>query len=110
MFCVVSSHFRVLRFPHQGKIVAIDQLAFFSSESSTGNVPYVGKTNITYENVRGGIFKVSSLMGTFSLPPPTNVGSVKMIDNFGDTMLLSPVEQSYQTILMASAAAFEAND
>jgi len=42
MFCVVSSLFRVLRFPCEGKIITIDQLAFFSSGYSNENVPYVG--------------------------------------------------------------------
>jgi len=51
MFCVVSSLFLVLRFPHEGKIVTIDQLSFFSSGSSNDNVPYVGNTEVPYESV-----------------------------------------------------------
>ena len=46
-FCVVSSLFRMLRFPHEGKIVTIDQLSFFSFGSSKDNVPYVGNTEIS---------------------------------------------------------------
>lgn len=38
MFCVVSTLFRMLCFPHQGKIVTVNQLAFFSSNSPNGNV------------------------------------------------------------------------
>jgi hypothetical protein len=107
MFCVVSSLFRVLRFPHEGKIVTVDQLSFFSSGSSNGNVPYVGNTEIPYESVGAGLFKDSALMGTFSLPPP-NVHFINMIsvstdpwiiptldqiDSFGDAMPLSPLEK-----------------
>jgi hypothetical protein len=47
MTAVVSSVFRVLHFPHQGKIITIDQLAFFTPDlgSNVGsNVPFVGDT------------------------------------------------------------------
>jgi len=78
MSCVMSSLFRVLRFPHEGKIVMVDQLYFFTSISSNANVPYVGNTEIPYESVFTGIFKESALMGTFTIPPP-HVNSVNMI-------------------------------
>jgi len=93
-----------------------------SQHSSTSNVPYVGKINIPYENVGACISKDSTLMGKFSLPPPTNVTSVNMIlssndpwiipspdkiDNFGDNMPLKPIEQAYQAILMGSVVASE---
>lgn len=117
MFCAVSSFFYVLRFPQDGKIVTIDQLAFFSSGSSNGNVPYVGNNNIPCESIWASILKDFSLMGKFSLPPP-NVTSVNMIstsydpwifpspnqvDYFFDVMLLSPIEQYYQAIFLALA-------
>jgi len=106
MFCVVSSLFRVLHFPHEGKIVKVDQLSFFSSGTLNDNVPYVGNTKIPYESVGVSIFKGSSLVGNFTLPPP-NVTSINMIlgsidpwiiptpyqiDSFGDSMSLSPLE------------------
>lgn len=78
MFCVVYTLFYVLCFPHEGKIVIVDQLAFLSSSSSNGNAPYMGNTDIPYESVGVGIFKDSSLMGTFSLPPP-NVAFINVI-------------------------------
>jgi len=62
---VVYTLFRVLCFPHEGKIVIVDQLAFFSSSSSNGNVPYVGNTDIPYESVGAGLFKDSTLMEIF---------------------------------------------
>lgn len=60
------------------KKFTVDQLSFFSSGASNGNVPYVGKTEVPYESVRVGLFKYSSLMGTFSLSPP-NITSINMI-------------------------------
>lgn len=110
MFCVVSSLFRIVHFPHQGKIVIVDKLDFFSSDSSTGNVPYLGKTKITYENARAGLFKDSTLMGNFSLPPLTNVSMVNMIDNFRETMPLSAIEQAFKAGCMASTTAYEINE
>lgn len=118
MFCVVSSLFHVLRFPHEGKIVTVDQISFFASSSSSSNVPYVGNTNIPYESMGTGIFKDSSLMGTFTLPPP-HVHSVKMIsdpwiipsedqiESFNIVMPLSPLELNYQEFFLASIAASE---
>jgi hypothetical protein len=44
MRAVVSTLFRVARFPHQGKVVTIDQLAFFNSDTRTDNVPFIAKT------------------------------------------------------------------
>ena len=70
MFCVVSSLFRVLHFPHEGKIVIVDQLSFFSFGMLNDNVPCVGNIEIPYESVGVGLFKDSAFMGTFTLPPP----------------------------------------
>jgi hypothetical protein len=41
MRTVVSTLFHVVRFPHQGKVVIVDQLAFFHSDTRTGNVPFI---------------------------------------------------------------------
>lgn len=123
MFSVVSSLFCVLRFPHQGKIVTVDQLSFFSSGSSNSNIPYVGNNEIPYESMGTGLFKASTLVGTFTLPPP-NVHSVNMIsnstnpwiihtkdqiDSFGDAMPLCPLEINYQDIVLASMATSESH-
>jgi len=77
-FCVVSSLFRVLHFPLEGKIITVDQISFFSSGSSNGNIPYVGNIEIPFESVGAVLFKDSALMGTFTLPPP-HVNSINMI-------------------------------
>jgi hypothetical protein len=86
MRVVVSTLFRVLCFPHQGKVITIDQMAFFDSDSCTSNVPFISKTLPGYENVSVGLLKDSTLMGTFPIPPP-NVPppfftSINMISTF----------------------------
>jgi hypothetical protein len=124
MHTVVSTLFCVVRFPHQGKVVIVDQLAFFNSDTRTGNVPFIAKTPPGYENVSVGLLKDSSLMGTFPIPPPDvprpYVASINMISTlphklpasndpwivldpgdhtrFSDEMSLSPVEFAYQAI------------
>jgi hypothetical protein len=124
MRAVVSTLFRVVRFPHQGKVVTVDQLAFFNSDTRTSNVPFIAKTPPGYENVDVGLLKDSLLMGTFPIPPPdvprSSVGSIKMISTsphellashnpwivpdpgyhlrYDDAMPLSSVESTYQAI------------
>jgi hypothetical protein len=124
MRAVVSTLFHVLRFPHQGKVVTVDQLAFFNSDSRTSNVPFISKTPPGYENVGVGLLKDSTLMGTFPIPPPDIpppfVASINMISTsvretpashdpwivpdpgdylrYGEQMPLSPVESAYQAI------------
>jgi hypothetical protein len=124
MCAVVSTLFCVIRFPHQGKFVTVDQLAFFNSDSRTSNVPFIAKTPPGYENVGVGLLKDSSLMGTFPIPPPDIptpfVASINMISTtvgeipesydpwivpssddclrYGDRMPLSLVELAYQAI------------
>jgi hypothetical protein len=43
MHVVVSTLFRVVRFPHQGKVITVDQLALFNSDTRTENVPFIAK-------------------------------------------------------------------
>jgi hypothetical protein len=79
MRAVVSTLFCVVRFPHQGKVIMVDQLAFFNSDTRTSNVPFIVKTPPGYENV-------SPLMGTFPIPPPNVphpfVASINMISTY----------------------------
>jgi hypothetical protein len=70
MRALVSTLFCVVRFPHQGKLVTVDQLSFFNSDAHTSSVPFIAKTPPGYENVGVGLLKDSSLMGTFPIPPP----------------------------------------
>ena len=88
MHAVASSLFRIIRFPHQGNIVTIDQLSFFAS-SSEGNIPFVEHTSKSYESVGARIFKDPALMGVFPLPPP-NVTPINMITIRSDPWVLPP--------------------
>jgi hypothetical protein len=126
---IVSTLFRVLRFPHQGRVVTVDQLAFFNADTRTGNVPFIANTPPGYENVGVGLLKDSSLLGTFPIPPPPNIpspyiASINMISTmprellvsadpwiipdpgdhvrFGNVMPLSPIESDYQAIQSAT--------
>ena len=121
MTVVVSSVFRLIKFPHNGKIVTIDQLTYFSSDpTSSESIQHVGKTTIPYKDVGVGLVKDSGLLGTFSLTPPNvspSTATIHMIssntivyddtwivpfeyevDSFGDVMPLSPYEIAYQAI------------
>jgi hypothetical protein len=128
MHIVVSTIFHVIHFPHQGKVVTVDKLAFFNSDSHTSNVPFIAKTPHGYKNVGVGLLKDSSLMATFPIPPPVGpppvVSSINMIStsvgeipksynpwiipsleecpHYGDQMPLSPVELAYQAIQSTS--------
>jgi hypothetical protein len=125
MCTVVSTLFRVVRFPHQEKVVTVDQLVFFNSDTHTGNVPFIAKTPPGYENVGVGLLKDFSLMGTFPIPSPDVprplVVSINMIStvphelpashepwivhdpgdhlSYDDTMLLSLVESVMSPLL-----------
>lgn len=90
MCVVASSLFLVLCFPHQGKIFTVNQLSFFASSSSDGNVPFVEHTSIPYESVGPGVFKDPTLMAAFSLPPP-NVTLVDMISLKHDPWVIPPI-------------------
>ena len=117
----ISSILCTIKFPHNGKIVTIDQLTYFSSDpSSAESIQHVGKTAIPYKDVGVGLVKDSGLLETFSFPPP-NVSSPFMtihmissesiilddpwivpfdseVDSFGDAMPLSPFEVAYQAV------------
>jgi hypothetical protein len=73
MIAFDSSVFRVLRFPHQGKVVTTHQLVFCTSEfgsNARSNVPFVNDTQQSHMSVDAGMFKYPSLMGICHLPPP----------------------------------------
>jgi hypothetical protein len=125
MRAVVSTLFHVVRFPHQGKVFTVDQLAFFNSDTRIGNVSFIAKTPPGYENVGVGLLKDSSLVGTFPIPPSPDVphpsvASINIISivphelpvssdpwivpdpgyhsHFDEVMSLSPVESAYHAI------------
>ena len=83
MTAIVSFVFQIIMFPHQGKIVKVDQLSYYLSDpTSTDSIQHVGKTTIPYEDVGVGLIKYSALMGKFSMPPPNvphNISNINMI-------------------------------
>lgn len=82
---VVSSVFRLIKFPYQGRIVTIDQLTYFSSDpASIETIQHVGKVTIPYKDVGVGLIKDSGLLGTFSIPHPNvspSVATIHMISS-----------------------------
>jgi hypothetical protein len=137
MTSVTSLVFQCIQFPHQGKIVTIDQLDYYprcTRTQTTNNIPFLGDSKITYENVGVGLLKDSSLVGTFPTPlPPTtkHIAMVNMIstmahqsfrssdpwivlsplefDTLGDTMPLSPSEVEYDAIQYSSPSLDDKN-
>jgi hypothetical protein len=79
MQAVVAIVFRVLLFPHEGRIVTIDQLSFSRPDPALGasTVPMVYNPQAGVINV--GVGLCPSLMGTFDYPPLH--GDVKFISN-----------------------------
>jgi hypothetical protein len=130
MNVIASSIFQCVQFPHQGKMVTIDQLDYCTLDThtqTTNDFPFLGDSKITYESVGVGISKDSLLMGTFPTPLPTttqHITTVNMISNMAyqsfessdpwimpsplefntlvDTMPLSPAEAEYDAIQYAS--------
>jgi hypothetical protein len=77
MHAVVATVFWVLLFPHEGRIVTIDQLSFSRPDPSSGAsmVPMIDNPQPGIVNV--GVGLCPPLMGTFDYPPPSD--DVKMI-------------------------------
>jgi hypothetical protein len=77
MHAVVATVFRVLLFPHEGKIMSIDQLSFSHLDLSSGAsmVLIIDNPQPTVVNIGVGFFP--PLMGTFDYPPSS--GDVKFI-------------------------------
>ena len=95
MIVVASSVFCSVIFHHQGKIVTIDQLYYYTPGACTpaaNNIPFLGDSKITYESVGVGLLKDYSLMGTFpTLPPPTSQHIMTI------NMILIMAHQSYES-------------
>ena len=121
MRAVASTIYRLVHFPHQGKIVSIDQLDYYTPNvcfDTTANVPLVSNSHQVPELIRAGLFKDPCLMGVFPPPVPyAFIAPINMIsfvgtlmcdpwvlpnltkvETFGDAMLLSPTEMTYSAI------------
>jgi len=74
MLAVASLMLRIMMFPHEGKVITIDQLTY--SEKATSPTPdgvlrLVSQEVVTtYTKFSPGQFKPSSLLGTFPRDPP----------------------------------------
>jgi hypothetical protein len=79
MQAVVATVFRVLLFPHEGRIVTIDQLSFSRPDNSLGasTIPMIDNPQPGVVNV--GVGLCPSLMGTFDYLPPQ--GDAKFISD-----------------------------
>jgi hypothetical protein len=79
MQVVVATVFWVLLFPHEGRIVTIDQLSFSRPDPALGasTVPMIDNPQPGVINI--GVGLCPSLMGTFDYPPPQ--GDIKFISN-----------------------------
>ena len=80
MSTIASAIFRVVFFPHEGKLVTIEQLSFTRKgcmESNESTVPLVDQDKTVAERLGAGMY--ASLMGTFDLPAPINyIGSTSV--------------------------------
>jgi hypothetical protein len=75
MKAVASSIFRTMMFPHNGKIVTIDQVSHYepNPSSNLNNIlPVIHTNQDTYPLIEmgPGIFKDPSLLGTYHGAPP----------------------------------------
>jgi hypothetical protein len=79
MKAVVTTVFRVLLFPHEGRIVTIDQFPFSHPDPSLGEsaVPMIDNPQPDVVNI--GVGLCPPLMGTFDYPPTQ--GDVKFISD-----------------------------
>ena len=96
MQAVASSLFQVVCFPHNGKIVTIDQMKFknsFVSASSGASIPIVEHSQPATGSVGVGMYP--SLMGSFSCPTP-----ILMIGSFSDKASTSTTSVSFRTTHM----------
>jgi hypothetical protein len=79
MQAVVSTVFQVLLFPHEDRIVTIDQLSFSRSDTSLGVSAVLMIDNPQPGVVNVGVGLCPYLMGNFDYPPPQ--GDVKFISD-----------------------------
>jgi hypothetical protein len=92
---VISSVFRTLCFPHDGKIVTINQLSFAyaSPNASVGpSIPVINNSQPTIENI--GVRMYSSVMGTFDFVAPIH-HIYAMSSRFASSMRSIPFRTSY---------------
>lgn len=80
--------FHAFHFPHQGKIVTINQLDYCTPDlraNANPNVLFVSDSCGGYASISAGPFKDSLLLGTFRVPLPNyyHVALINMISSIG---------------------------
>jgi len=81
MATIVPTYFKKIAFPFQGGITIIDQLTFLPNSSQvTGSIPLTHGSSQSLQNIGVGLLKDSPLMGTFSLPPTSNLAEVAIVE------------------------------
>ena len=85
MTTIASSIFHTLQFPHQCRIVTVDQLDYCTPNihnHGANNVPFFKDSKLYYESVWVRLLKDSSLMGHFPITPsntPQQVATIHVI-------------------------------
>ena len=111
MQAIVSTIFRIVQFPFQGRIVTIDQLDLITPVAITNDANNVLLLNTPqYHDIGVGLIKESSLMGLFPLSNPplaSQTASINMISNtyidneksiIDESKSLTHFEEVYNTI------------
>eukprot|EP00253_Pinus_taeda_P033125 PITA_33125 len=95
MAAVVSTYFRKIAFPSQGGITIIDQQTFLPNSSEvTGSISMIHGSPNTLHNIGVGLLKYPTLMGTFTLQPPTNLAEVTNVGTLDSERNLSNIEET----------------
>jgi hypothetical protein len=88
MAAVVSTYFRKIAFPFQGGITIVDQQTFLPNSSQvTGSIPMIHGSNHSLQNIGVGLLKDPALMGTFALPPPSNLAEVATVETYNMNLM-----------------------
>jgi len=102
MAIVVSTYFRKIAFPFQGGITVVDQQTFLPNSSQvTGSIPMIHGSNHSLQNIGVGLLKDPALMGTFSLPPPSNMAEVTTVETCNMKSSISNGFRRFLNILSA---------
>jgi hypothetical protein len=83
MIIVASLIFYLFQFPHQGKIVTIDWIHYYTPnlhDHIDTNVPFLEYFVSLYESVGEGLLKDSSLMGNVPLSSPNPPYQISMVN------------------------------
>jgi hypothetical protein len=110
MEVVPSSYFRCIKFPHEGKLVTIDQLSFYNAPNESGTpIPFVNNSTPACENMGVGLY--SSLMGSFNISAP--ILSVKSFTGYALTQVSREqgfLERSFKTTYLLDPWALPKSD